>query len=310
VIESNQGQDLNGDGVLGATVWHAIDPDGSVTNLGVGFTTFPPPPPVLSSSDFLDPSFLPLLVQELTSDLNGDGDQEDLVLHHWLHRSSTLENQAVAADSIYDASLARGGVRVTFVEVGETDVDLNADGDLSDEFLAVTRGPGQLQVVPLALAKDVANPFDESVFVRALVAAFVVGEPEHGSDLNGDGDVVDKLLYVLDGVTGDVTALQWEVQPNEVVVASERVFALRPEVPGSDWNGDGDTSDRVLFGYDPSTGQTTNYALALFSVPLEFAASSDGDLFVGVSEASQGGTDLNGDGDAFDIVAHVVRPER
>ena len=308
-FEANQGQDMNGDGVLDAAIWHAIGTDGSATNLGVG-QRIPMSIPLkgLPHADELDPSFLPFLVEEITSDLNGDGDQDDRVLQHWLHRSSTLENQAVAATSIIDGGVAANGERVTFVEIAEIKKDLNGDGDKFDSVLAVSRGPGHREIVPLALEQDVST-LAPAVRTQDLIAAFVVGESEQGADLNGDGDKQDELLHVLDGATGEVTPILWQVNVKSVAVVGNRVFAMRAESPANDWNGDGDSFDWVLFGYDLSTGQTTNYGLAYFNGVLGISAAGNA-LVVQVAEQAQGFTDLNGDGDASDTVVHVVRPDR
>src|SRR5262249_2474713 len=66
---------------------------------------------------------------------------------------------------------------------------------------------------------------------------------------------------------------------------------------GVDLNGDGDTSDFVVHVRRLSTGETTNLGIAGF--PLFFHGD---DLFLNANEAAQGNTDLNGDGDASDLV--------
>ena len=313
VIEAKQSVDLDGDGQLNSVVWHAVDPDGAVQNLGIGLR-LPIVPAVtnaLSVSRSLDPSFLPILAEETARDLNGDGDLGDFVLHHWVPATNTLENQGIAAASIFDTSPGAAGERWTFVEVLETDGDLNGDGDQADSFLGVSTGPGSLQVIPWALTGTPSSPLeDPRVVIRDRTAALVVGELEHGTDLNGDGDLDDERLFVFEADSGDVTALPWDVTFRDVQVIGNQVFALRHEVPGSDWNGDGDTNDRVLFGYDAAKGRTTNFGLAAADTFTRRLFAGETDLLVDVFEIDQGGTDLNGDGDAFDIVAHAIFLQR
>lgn len=71
---------------------------------------------------------------------------------------------------------------------------------------------------------------------------------------------------------------------------------------GLDLNGDGDVVDVVLHHYDAPTRRVTNLRLATTSA----VRGSDGRAAVLVSEEDQGGLDLNGDGDAEDLVLHEV----
>src|SRR5262249_33470509 len=72
------------------------------------------------------------------------------------------------------------------------------------------------------------------------------------------------------------------------------------EFPVRDLNGDGDTLDVVVMVYDASTDTLTNLGLAsqLFAADDQFVA-------VPVSEAEQGNTDLDGDGNTYSDVIHV-----
>lgn len=72
-----------------------------------------------------------------------------------------------------------------------------------------------------------------------------------------------------------------------------------------DLNGDGDASDSgVAHVYDLETGRLTNLGLALGDL-ITRDVVADELAVLAVSEAAQGDTDLNGDGDALDQVAHV-----
>jgi hypothetical protein len=84
-------------------------------------------------------------------------------------------------------------------------------------------------------------------------------------------------------------------------------FTVRERAQGGrDLNGDGDLHDWVLHMYDAVSGKTVNVGLAA-----HFYFEFDGErVAFTVPEASQGGRDLNGDGDAGDSVLHVFDAAR
>lgn len=138
---------------------------------------------------------------------------------------------------------------------------------------------------------------------RWLVAR--VDEQSQGNDdLNGDGDVFDGVLHLLEPHGKEAVNLGLAV---DGMAADDRavVFAVRErDQAQSDLNGDGDWLDSVLHGYDFGTGALVNLELA--GAPLWL---SDGRALVVVDEAEHFGQDLNGDGDAFDLVLHRVGVE-
>src|SRR5262249_7649571 len=69
----------------------------------------------------------------------------------------------------------------------------------------------------------------------------------------------------------------------------------------TDWNGDGDTNDRVAFVYDHATHVATSTGFALAST-LTFPFGSGHLVVVEEGEPDQGNRDQNGDGDAADVV--------
>ena len=85
----------------------------------------------------------------------------------------------------------------------------------------------------------------------------------------------------------------------------------------TDLNGDGDTTDDVLFVYEAAKNRLVETGLAavhgigrglfLFVVPPVVLGDTVAFL---VHEPAQGLTDLNGDGDTFDAVLFILKPHR
>ncbi|HVM95854.1 MAG TPA: hypothetical protein VMT89_05665 [Candidatus Acidoferrales bacterium] len=152
---------------------------------------------------------------------------------------------------------------------------------------ANTLVPGQLD-----------NPYD--IYVNAPDVL------DTASDLTGDGDLDDTVLRVVDTTTGQVTTL---CPADKVVVAGNVAAFLRPEAAGDahgcpagpDLNGDGDTSDSVVHVWQPAAS-VRNLKRAATNLAL-----SDTWLAALLSEADDGGVDLNGDGDTNDSVVAVRR---
>lgn len=142
--------------------------------------------------------------------------------------------------------------------------------------------------------------------VRGSFALFLVPEVDAGQDLNGDGVQDDEVLHVLDlrsGVThgtGLVATVIGTVAFGPSAQQGDLLALAVPESENGDRNGDGDTFDFAAFVFDGATGTLRDLGLAwAFGTNLEV----DGDdVLVAVDEASQGGQDLNGDGDAVDLV--------
>jgi hypothetical protein len=105
------------------------------------------------------------------------------------------------------------------------------------------------------------------------------------------------------------TNLGLAVAPGELVGAGELwLFAAREfDTGGRDLNGDGDAFDRIVHVQDLARRRVRSTGLALDprgTVPL-LAASGELALF-GASEPAGGGRDLNGDGDANDVVGFAL----
>lgn len=125
---------------------------------------------------------------------------------------------------------------------------------------------------------------------------FRVREEEQGnSDLNGDGDTEDDVIFAHNVDTGETSNLEidaWALAgfewPTIVLWVSEEQRRL-------DLNDDGDSNDTVLQVHDLTIGQTTNLGYATAN-HLEIMR---GRVAFEVPEQGQGGVDLNGDGETW-----------
>jgi len=143
---------------------------------------------------------------------------------------------------------------------------------------------------------------------NGIADVFVRGpDPTDSSaDLNGDGDLDDAVFRVLDTGASSPTAVNLGPADATAVFAGRAAF-LRPEAAGApgqpggvDLNGDGDTTDRIVHLW-PGAGSAFNLGRAATAV-----AVSDRWLAALVSEAGQGSTDFNGDGDSADAVVQIA----
>ncbi|MBY0276359.1 hypothetical protein K2Z84_13520 [Candidatus Binatia bacterium] len=121
--------------------------------------------------------------------------------------------------------------------------------------------------------------------------------------LFADGVLDDTVLESIDAATGAVATL---CPAGDVSVAAGNAAYLRPEsstgtaaCPGGSLNGDADTKDQVV-QLALAGGPSQNLGLAATAVAL-----SPTIVAALASEAAQGGTDLDGDGDASDAVLEV-----
>lgn len=279
VYEPRQGTNLNGDTTLDDFVPHVYDIEtATTTNLGLE-----------GRHPIRGEGFLAFLVREgmQEQDLNGDSDQEDSVAHVFDIATAATSNLGLTS---YGPGFSVGTTIAAFW-VPESTVDLNGDGDLSDRVTQLYDATTGTILNPglATLAADVAGRF----------VALLVSEADQGTDLNGDSDTNDRVLFLYDGDTGTTTNVGlW----TEGLALTERLaaFTVPEALQGTDLNGDGDLLDRGLHIFDRASGTITNLGLA----PTSLAAAGAWVAF-GVSEWAQGGTDLNGDGDADDAVLHV-----
>lgn len=294
VLESGQGgQDLNGDGDASDSVVHVRN-GSTVANLGYAADEGP--------LVALDGAGLAFLVPEQAqgsggSDLNGDGDTDDHVLHVWTGSSVSNLGYAVALEDFRDVefgevvALEGGGLAFTVPEAAQGDGSSNGDADTADWVVHVWNGTS---VSSLGFAGTHLVPR------RGGGVAFAVYEGAQGNaDLNGDGDANDQVQFAASSTTA--ANLGYAVDTiRTVALAGGGLAFIVPEAAqaNTDLNGDGDTTDDALFVWNGTTSQQIEAEVELWLTPVDGGG-------VAFARFEPSGTDLNGDGDAADSVVHV-----
>lgn len=179
VYEFAQGaRDLDGDGAVISDILHVYDTEtGQVLDLG--FEAH-----LLGAFE----GTLLLLRLEHEEDWNGDGDTDDLVLFAWSAGRHTAASTGLAIGALLGST---GGRVLVSVSEAAQQADLDGDGDRDDLVLALFDGSSG-RVLPLGLATD-----GRDVRLGVHGAAVLVPEQSQGVDLNGDGDLLDRVLHTL-----------------------------------------------------------------------------------------------------------------
>jgi hypothetical protein len=297
VSESAQdGDDRNGDGSAGDGVPAVWDPAGGhIANVGVAAGTRLRP---------LDGRRLGYVAIEAGDgkDRNGDGDTLDRVAHVWEASTGTNHNLRLAAEDgiVTFIALDLGRLAFTSDEAQQSD-DLNGDGDEGDDVVHVW--DAATGTTNLRLAAD--SPAGTLIAIPGGGFTMRIMESEQdGSDLNDDGDAQDRVIHVWEPSRGTLN-LGLAFVNSTGLEGGRAAFGVSESSHGrKDLNADGDTDDAVLHVWDPLTQTAAN--LGIF-VAAETAL--DGGRFTfWVWEEFQGGTDLNGDGDATDDLLYLWDP--
>ena len=286
VQENAVSSDLNGDGDEADLVYHVFDERGSLVNSGLAGPTSP------GTRGYHDDGIWLLEVDE-GSQWNGDTNGNGITTEPFYF---TFDPASGATERIALPPFARiagpphDGVVPFSVHEGPAQEDLNGDGDTSDMVFALASLRSGVVWV-----SDVAAQFWSPLAAQGRFA-FFGAEREHERDLNGDGDQLDRVLQLLDAPTGETVNTGIACSGYEVV--GERIAIYRDEpLELMDWNGDGDTSDRVLFVLDPLTLDLENVGW-----PVWYRHDArEGRLLFSTGEL-QHGRDANGDGDLDDYL--------
>lgn len=332
VPEREHGRDLNRDGDRQDRILHTYNATTDVlTNLGLQ-----PTGPISMSDDLLA---FRAWENYTRTDLNGDGDLLDSVLHVFDLSKNTLKNLRYSAGIV---QAHNGAVTFRVFETSHGNQDLNRDGDLVDRILMTyDSATGQI-----------TNHRHAVTFIWGgrNYGAYGASEWQSGrTDLNNDGDTLDIVMHVFDGnfqqpinLGGDITNGDVRVVDDAMAFHSEdngtysiKIFRPGRRVrtvgssgpietlsPGGllmtairetdrDLNEDGDLDDSVVHHYDPRSGLLTNLRLAHaagYSPRLRPWTSShdDGLIAFPITEVDQGWQDFNSDGDVCDWIGYVV----
>lgn len=292
------GTDLNGDGDLDDSTVHVWD-GASFTNLGLA--TASERPIALGDGGV---AFLVLEANNGGTDLNGDGDTLDSVVHVW--DGATIVNLGYAGDNEHGTPLVAldvAGLAFLVPEQaqGGGGTDLNGDADTDDLVLHVWTGSSVSNLGLDLLLIDFPFDFDvgEVVATEGGGLALTVPEASQGSgSLNGDADTDDWVAHVWDGAT--VTSLGFEATFLVALQGGGLSFSVNENAQGNtDLNDDADTDDQVLFTASGTTAASLGYAVDVFRT-----LDGGGVAFI-VPESSQGDTDFNGDSDIADSALFV-----
>ncbi len=245
----------------------------STTNLGVSVWE--------STWAALDGGGAAFIVRESEegSDLDGDGDVNDFVLHRWdpdtgvtnLGISVGTNEGPVALDGGGIAAAQRFPRRVVIVDDAGGVTDLGIPPPTYGGITALDGG-------------GLAIPVDESLYGV-------------DADLNGDGDRGDIVVHVWDPITGisNLGIAAGDEYPVALDGGGVSFVGYEFDQDGTDLNGDGDATDySVVHVWDPVSGVRN---LGIESQSSYFAALDGGGIAFFARESGQSSSDLNGDGD-------------
>ncbi|MBI3785482.1 MAG: PD40 domain-containing protein [Deltaproteobacteria bacterium] len=190
-------------------------------------------------------------------DLNGDGDFDDDVLEvYGLGSDANWHNTALVGDRV----AIDGDSIVVLSAESAAGVDLNGDGDRVDRVIQVYNARSQ-QVTNYGQAAE------EFVLGYGLVAFRSLERAQGHHDLNGDGDIDDGVLQVIDLQNDRLLNTGAAVTPCRLAACDPRVpyRVLRDTVKfltfeveqGRDLNGDGDSADLVLQSFNVRAAEST-----------------------------------------------------
>lgn len=243
VDELQQGNtELNDDGFADSDrVLHVYDAKkdakkGTITNVGLAADS------IRMSKDWV--AFRVSEGAQGGTDLNGDLDSFDRVLHVYNAKTGVVTNVGLVADSI---RIEKDRVAFRVDEEAQGDTDLNGNGDAdSDERVIHVYDAKKGTTTNLGL---VAN---SDLQMEKDSVSFRVEEQRQGSDLNGDGDADsdEDVLHVYDAKKGIITNVGLAVD-NVQMEKNRLVFRVDENHQGDmDLNDDGDSEDRVIHVYD------------------------------------------------------------
>lgn len=309
--------DLSGDGDLDDTVLQVLDGE---TGQLLGASSCPADEVVVANgvAAFLRPEQPPGPSACPAGSLNPpDGDTSDRVVHLW--SNGIVRNLGRSAETV---ALSDSWVAAVVSEAGDAR-SYNNDGDMADTVAQVSPVSA-----PATVWHNIGQAADR-IDVAKDVVVFTTPEQAQGTppaSLNGgagDTDVADRVIQVYRASTGVRTNLGQAAE--EFVLGAQGIVAFRTlegAQGAQSLNGDSDVADGVLRVYDPVRERLIDTRTAVTPCRLEacdplvpyrvlrdtvryltLECDQGGDVFAG---CPTGGTDLNGDGDAGDLVLQVL----
>ena len=288
MIEFEDAVDISGDGDDDDFMLHLHDVvTGATTSTGY---------PISPAGPIIRSPHIAFRVEERDlpagTDLDGDGSSQGTPL--FIHDASVGVTTNQFLQSFASPYFVGDRIFVSLSEFGMG--DQNGDGDVTDLIPHLLDfGTGILT----SLGFSEYGP----VVIGDVLSAIVVAEWNEGTDLSGDGDQDDRVVFVYNDADGSVVNTGRLLTLNAQLKVSDHAVAfLTPEAwQGADLNGDGDTTDDVVSVYDAASGTVTTVPVAsVFEDP-----TVGGRHVVLRVEEAAAGVDLNGDGDLLDRVAHV-----
>jgi len=270
--ESQASADLNGDGDTGDDVLQHVDLR-SAQRINLGLAT-----PFQLQVAAKDGRVLFAVTESgQRLDLNGDGDQNDVVPHVYDPSTASVHSSGLAAWAGWHATGLNG--EEVWLTNGSTRYEWN---------------PGV--ALPRDLGLDWAGAHNGTFF-------WGVQSEEAATDLNGDGDSGDSVWHVYDARTGEITNLGLARAGLASGFAHGWAVLVVSEFhQGSiDLNGDGDALDGVYFAFDAEENELVPLGLASGQLCSPYACNDPvseigaARAFFVVDEAAQG-SDLDGDG--------------
>jgi hypothetical protein len=281
------GLDLNGDGdALDRRVLHVHHLASGVTsNTGLA----------VSDVEFNGTDLWFLVDEGQQGDTNGDGDAADHVLHTWDHGAGVARNLGESfSNRFYSDVHFRDRLMAFSAHETLAGRDLSGDGDATDTVPAIA-DPTTLDVWHVRIAASWPSVWTPSKLL------FTASEALSGTDLNGDGDLLDHVFHLADPATRVLmnSHLPASTPYGPLPVASgERILlTLKESLVGADLDGDGDLADTVPHLWMPP------------AEPLSLGMAGEHEPSLGLPSfglfeaiESQQGQDLNGDGDLLDRI--------
>ncbi|MHC4931630.1 MAG: hypothetical protein ACYTGV_05495 [Planctomycetota bacterium] len=311
VRERDMNEDRNADGDMDDWVLARVD---TLTDeaMNLGFAAIGP---VLASDVHF--AFLVPETDQSRTDLNLDGDILDSVWFVYdpakpLSVTNPV-NTGIATPKLGTPGAATKGGFVFLESEAAQGLLLNGDFDMTDHVLAVYDGSAMARI---SLGAWTYAP-GTAMVPRAGRILVALGEPNSSADLNRDNDSNDIVLVCVDFThspavlhpVGGIFPRAVGQRPYALTDSAAVYFVDEASEGGGDRNNDGDNLDGVLAVYKMGNGLGEHFprssqvnSLAVAGSPTVGIGTAAERAVIGVSEATQGARDLNGDGDSFDTV--------